>query len=116
LLVLVYEKLDENSTSRLVFHNCTFVSAERTADFTTTKRLIEMMNDGANKEDIVAYFMDKNIPGDEITLEQLAEEVLNNEITQGYLTISNALQWRLQYQRVITLSNSIKGIRNHDYK
>lgn len=115
LLVLVYEKTDTNDTSKLCFRNCTFVSKERTADFTTTKRLIEMVHDGAIKEDIVAYFIDKNIPGDEMVFEQLAEEVLNREIVQGYLTISNALQWRLQYQRVISLSNSIKGIRNYDY-
>jgi hypothetical protein len=116
LLVLVYEKTDTSKTSRLNFKNCTFISKERTADFTTTKRLIEMIEDGAIKEDIVAYFMDKNIPGDEITLEQLAEEVLVKEVLQGYLTISNALQWRLQYQRVISLSNSVNGVKNYDYK
>lgn len=116
LLVLVYEKKDGNDTSRLDFLNCTFVAKERTADFTTTKRLIEMLRDGAIKEDIVAYFMDRNIPGDEIALEQLAEEVLEKDVVQGYLTISNALQWRLQYQRAISLSNHVKGIVNYDFK
>ena len=29
---------------------------------------------------------------------------------QGYLTISNALQWRLQYQRIVTLTEDISGI------
>jgi len=116
LLVLVYDKKDANNTSRLEFLNCTFVSKERTSDFTTTKRLIEMLRDGAIKEDIVSYFVDKNIPGDEITLEQLATEVLEYGVRQGYLTISNALQWRLQYQRVITLSNSVEGVVNYDYK
>jgi hypothetical protein len=115
LLVLVYDKTDANGTSRLAFQNCTFVSKKRTADFTTTKRIIEMIRDGAIKEDIIAYFVDKNIPGDEITLDQLADEVMQNEVVQGYLTISNALQWRLQYQRVISLSNSVKGIINYDY-
>lgn len=28
----------------------------------------------------------------------------------GYLTISNALQWRLQYQRIVTLTDEVKGI------
>ena len=116
LLVLVYDKKDANGTSRLEFLNCTFISKERTSDFTTTKRLAEMVKDGAIKADIVAYFMDRNIPGDEITLEQLAGEVLERGTVQGYLTISNALQWRLQYQRVITLSNSVDGVVNYDYK
>jgi hypothetical protein len=114
LLVLVYEKKDEDGKSRLNFYNCTFVSEERTADYTTTKRLIEMLKDGANKEDIVSYFFDRGIPGDEVTHSQLADEVLENEIVQGYLTISNALQWRLQYQRVISLNNSVRGIANYD--
>jgi hypothetical protein len=114
LLVLVYDKKDEAGTSKLIFTNCTFVSEERTADFTTTKRLIEMLKDGANKEDIVSYFFDRGIPGDEVTHSQLADEVLKNKIVQGYLTISNALQWRLQYQRVISLDNSVSGIKNYD--
>lgn len=74
-----------------------------------------MLHDGAIKEDIISYFVDKNIPGDEVTLNKLADDVLNQGITQGYLTISNALQWRLQYQRVISLSNSINVIVNYDY-
>ncbi len=57
-----------------------------------------MLRDGANKEDLLAYFEDRNIPWDEITYDQLAEEVLSNPPEQGYLTISNALQWRLQYK------------------
>jgi hypothetical protein len=115
LLILVYDKKDENGTSKLNFLNCTFVSKERTADFTTTKRLIEMIKDGAIAEDIVSYFFDRNIPGDEITLEQLAKEVLERGVIQGYLTISNALQWRLQYRRVISLDNSVDGVINYDY-
>ena len=114
LLVLVYDKKDTQNTSHLNFLNCTFIDKTCTADFTVTKRLIEMIKDGANKADIIAYFEDRNIPGDEITLNQLADEVIQNGVHQGYLTISNALQWRLQYQRVISLSNSVTGVMNYD--
>ena len=114
LLVLVYDKKDTQNTSHLNFLNCTFIDETRTADFTVTKRLIEMIKDGANKADIIAYFEDRNIPGDEITLNQLADEVIQNGVHQGYLTLSNALQWRLQYQRVISLSNSVTGVMNYD--
>jgi len=37
-------------------------------------------------------------------------EILRNKPEQGYLTISNALQWRLQYGRVVKLSESVNGI------
>lgn len=114
ILVLVYDKKDTKDSSYLNFLNCTFIENLRTADFTVTKRIAEMLKDGANKEDIIGYFVDKNIPGDEITHDQLADEVLDKGIQQGYLTISNALQWRLQYQRVISLGNSVSGVINYD--
>lgn len=115
LLILVYEKIDAINNCNLKFLNCTFVEKMRTADFTATKRLTEMLKDGAIKEDIIAYLTDRNIPGDEIILENLAEEILKNPPEQGYLTISNALQWRLQYTRVINLKNSVEGILNYDF-
>ena len=114
LLILVYDKEDTNDSSYLNFLNCTFIDKSRTADFTATKRISEILKDDGNKEDIIAYFVDKGIPGDEIILDQLADEVLAKGVQQGYLTISNALQWRLQYQRVISLSNSVSGVLNYD--
>ena len=112
LLVFVYEKTDnqENETAILDFKSCSFVSKERTADYTTTFRLIEMVDDGANEEDIIAYLNDKNIPADDITLSQIAKQILQNTPKLGYLTISNALQWRLQYGRVVALSEKAEGI------
>jgi len=115
LLVLVYDKIDDENGGLLKFLNVTFVEKERTGDFTTTKRIIEMLRDGANREDLIAYFSDRNIPGDEITYTNLADELLSKKPKQGYLTISNALQWRLQYARVITLNNEIDGVTNHDF-
>ena len=113
LLVFVYEKADQPNSCSLNFLYCTFIQADRTADFTLTKRLIEMVNDGGNKEDIIGYLVDKNVPGDEILYNELAVEILQNPPKQGYLTISNALQWRLQYGRVILLNNSVEGIENY---
>ena len=112
LLVFVYDKTDyENSrTATLNFVSCSFVSKERTADYTTTFRLREMVKDNANEADIIAYLQDKNIPADDITLSKLAEQILQNPPEQGYLTISNALQWRLQYQRIVALADDISGI------
>ncbi len=112
LLVFVYDKTDDsNSKSAILnFVSCSFVSKERTADYTTTFRLREMVKDNANEEDIVAYLQDKNIPADEITLSKLAQQILETPPEQGYLTISNALQWRLQYSRIVSLLDDITGI------
>lgn len=112
LLVFVYDKSDDpkTKTSNLNFVSCTFIAEKRTADYTTTFRLREMVKDNANEADIIAYLTDKNIPADELTLSQLAGQILRNPPEQGYLTISNALQWRLQYQRIVDLSEEVKGI------
>ena len=39
----------------------------------------------------------------------------NLTFSQGYLTISNALQWRLQYARVIALDNTVNGVLNYEW-
>lgn len=112
LLVFVYDKTDdpESQTSTLNFVSCSFVSKERTADFTTTSILNEMKKVGANEEDIVSFLEGIKLPADEIALKQIAEIILAREITIGYLTISNALQWRLQYARIRDLKDDIPGI------
>ncbi len=113
LLLFVYDKLDnqETKTTTLKFVSCAFISKERTADYTTTFRIREMIKDNANEEDIVAYLNDKNIPADEVTMLNIAKQILQNPPKQGYLTISNALQWRLQYQRIVSLAESVSGIK-----
>lgn len=115
LLVFVYAKQDKGNTCYLHFTHCTFIDKVRTADYTITKRLREMVEDGAYKEDIIGFLEDRNVPGDEIVYNDLANEILERPPIQGYLTISNALQWRLQYTRVIALANSVDGVINYEW-
>lgn len=112
LLVFVYDKTDDinSKTSMLDFISCAFIEKERTADYTVTFRLREMLNDGAIAEDIISYLHDRNIPADEITMASIAESIIAQKPKQGYLTISNALQWRLQYARIVHLAENISGI------
>lgn len=117
LLIFVYQKKDyEDGTSDLIFTNCSFVEDYRTGDYTLTKRLIEMKKDGANREDIIGYLEDRNVPGDDLVYASLADEILAREIHQGYLTISNALQWRLKYSRILALDNEVEGVTNYESK
>lgn len=112
LLVFVYDKTDDDKTktSRLnILHNV-FVEAHRTADFSMTKRLSEIIKDNGNKEDLIAFMSDRNLPAEEIELNNIAEDLLQTSIEQGYLTISNALQWRLQYSRIIQEAGTIEGL------
>jgi hypothetical protein len=112
LLVFVYDKYDdsENRTGRLDMQHTIFVDRSRTADFQTTRGIADILNREGNKDDIIAFIMERNLPVDEIGANQLAERILESPPNQGYLTISNALQWRLQYSRVIQQAGSISGI------
>lgn len=118
LLVFVYDKNDdhENKSAILDFVSCSFIEKNRTGDYTITLRLREMIDDGANEEDIAAYLNDRNIPGEPESLINLAAHILENPPEQGYLTISNALQWRLQYQRIVNLKETIAGITKITHK
>lgn len=75
-----------------------------------TRHLRQIIENDGNMEDIVAFLQDKNLPVDDIAARNLAERILEKPPLQGYLTISNALQWRLQYGRVIDQAGKIPGI------
>lgn len=115
LLVFVYEKVDTARTCRLRFSHCAFIESDRTGDYTLTKRLREMVDDGANREDVLSLLVDRGLPGDEVALGQLADRILANPPRQGYLTISNAFQWRLHYGHAIELKGAVKGITNYEW-
>jgi hypothetical protein len=112
LLVFVYDKQDNAKTKMalLDFVSCSFIEKERTADYQITTALLQMIENKANTEDIFAYLNDRNIPADEVTLINMAEEILKSPPKVGYLTISNALQWRLHYGRIVTLKDTVSGI------
>ncbi len=112
LLLFVYEKTDneKDKTGCLKVLHTIFVEDYRTGDFQTTTGLIKIIENSGNIDDIIAFFQERMLPLDEIQAESLAREVLNNIPKVGYLTISNALQWRLQYRRVIEKADIIMGI------
>lgn len=112
LLVFVYDKRDDEKarTGRLDVQHTIFVQKQRTADFQTTSGLRRLVENKANRDDILAFFQERMLPVDEVEAESLADEVLRNPPEIGYLTVSNALQWRLQYGRVIEQAGKVDGL------
>ena len=112
LLIFVYEKTDDQvgKTGRMDIKHTIFVDASRTADFQTTSAIINILENKGNKDDLLAYFADRRLPVDEIEADQIAEELIKAKPQIGYLTISNALQWRLQYSRVIENAGNVSGV------
>lgn len=112
LLVFVYKKVDNaaSQTASLNVLHTVFVNADRTADFQMTKGILQILGNEGNQDDLIAFMFDKNLPIDEIEARKVADEILSNPPKQGFLTISNALQWRLQYSRVIEQAGQVEGI------
>ena len=112
LIVFVYKKEDdaELRKGKLDFLSCTYISANRTADYQTTTGLQNIIKNNGNVDDVFAFLCDHKIPADEVTLFEMAKNILDNPPEIGYLTISNALQWRLQYGRIVSMTEDITGI------
>ena len=112
LLVFVYEKTDDHKgrTGRLNMLHTIFVEQEKTADFQMSSGILQILANNGNEEDLIAFMHDRNLLVDDIQAKTIAERIMQHAPEQGYLTISNALQWRLQYGRVIQEAGQVKGI------
>jgi hypothetical protein len=112
LLVFVYDKTDdhEHKTATLHFEHALFIDSSRTADYQTTKGLLDILDRGGNQEDVAAFIEERNLPVDDIGRVQLAERILSQRPQLGVITMSNALQWRLQYGRAITVAGQQSGV------
>ncbi|MFT4243114.1 MAG: hypothetical protein QM569_12600 [Acidovorax sp.] len=114
LIVFVYDKADDPATrcATLRMTDTVYVEPRRTADFQMTRGLRQIVDNEGNQDDLMAFMTERNLPVDEIELMNLAREILQAKPDQGYLTISNALQWRLQYGRAIEKAGSEPGLRS----
>jgi hypothetical protein len=112
LLVFIYEKTDDprSQTGTLNVLRTIFVETHRTADYQTTIGIRQILDNEGNVDDLVAFFQDRHLPVEDIEARKIAEELLETPPEIGYLTISNALQWRLQYSRVISKAGEVDGI------
>ena len=112
LLVFVYAKKDDRKsrTANLNINHVVFVEASRTADFQTTTGILKILDNSGNADDIVAFMSERFLPLDDIQSRVLADEILRKRPEVGYLTISNALEWRLQYSRVIEQAGKVAGV------
>ena len=112
LLIFVYEKTDDakRKTGTLNVLHVIVVEKSATADWQTTSGLLKILDNQGNIDDVLAFIAERMLPLDEIQAEQLAQDIISNPPQLGYLTISNALQWRLQYRRVIEQAGNVSGV------
>ena len=112
LLVFVYRKSDDDKmqTAKLDILHTVYIDKSRTADYQTTRGIRDIIEREGNVEDLVAFMNDRNLPIDDSEAAVFAEELLLDPPLLGYLTISNALQWRLQYSRAIDKAGTVEGV------
>lgn len=120
LLVFVYDKADDPDakTAVLKMVSTVFVEANQTADFQMTAGLRKIMADAerdgdspdVTKQELMAFMESRALTSEEHELRALAVAVMEKLPEQGYLTISPALQWRLQYKRVMEKAGTVGGV------
>src|ERR1051326_2263697 len=76
LLVFVYDKRDDakSRTCRLRIQHTIFVKKERTSDYQTTSCLRRLIENKANRDDILAFFHERMLTLDDVGAECLAHE------------------------------------------
>lgn len=113
LLIFVYDKADDaaTQTGRMNIIHVVYVDQTCTADYQTTTGIRGILENNGNQDDLVAFMEERLLPVDAIEADQIAEELLARPPAVGYLTISNALQWRLKYSRVIEQAGNVAGIQ-----
>lgn len=114
LLVMVYDKQDDHQSSSalLMIRHVIYIDQAHTGDYQTTLGLRRILEQDGNLDDITAFLEERHLPLDEIGRTQRARRIIENPPQIGVLTISNALQWRLQYSRAIDTAshNSRQGV------
>lgn len=90
LLVFVYDKKDDpkKRVAMLNFVCCAFIEQSRTADFHTTRFLRDILQRDGNRDDVFGFLTERHFSGDENTLWELANEVVEHPPRQGWLTSS----------------------------
>lgn len=120
LLVFVYDKTDDTDTKTAVLKmvSTVFVEKDQTADYTMTAGILKIVADGkadgdsieVTKQELMAHMEARALTSDEHELRALADDIIEKLPEQGYLTISPAMQWRLQYKRAMEKAGTVDGV------
>ncbi len=113
LLVFVYDKSDDDATrtATLDINDTVYVERHRTGDFLLTQGLRNILLEKyGGIEDVVDFLAAQGLSSNGPELRNLAEHIFSNVPEQGFLTISPAFQWRLNYNRAIDKAGQEPGV------
>ena len=112
LLIFVYEKHDDakTRTARLDIQHVVFVEMERTADYQTTTGLRRLLENNANRDDILAFFEERFMPFEDEESICLAGRILREPPELGYLSASPERIRPPMFNRVMENADQIPGL------
>lgn len=112
LLVFVYDKTDNDARRDAILNvrEAIYIDMAHTGDAGMTQELRRLLDGGTTTEALAAFMIGRDLPVSPTEAVALAEEVLVSRPEQGVLTISNALQWRLQYGSALRLAGTMDGV------
>jgi hypothetical protein len=85
IILFVYDKKDDPSTrtANLNFLHTIYIHENKTADYQITRGLRQILENDGNRDDILAYISDKNLPIDDIEANAIADDLLKSMPEQG---------------------------------
>ncbi len=112
LLIFVYEKLDDatRQTATLNIIHTLFIEASKTGDYQTTRGIRQILENDGNRDDLVAFLQDRNLPIDDSERINIAEELLKSPPPQGFLTTNWSFQLQSPYIKAIEHIDTDVGI------
>lgn len=107
VLLFIYRKEDKEGYARLEILRCCYVPKELTGDYSTTRLARELRDKYLRKEigvDAIIGRLEEKLGITEVedlnVTPGIVQRIIDNPPAPGVLTISFALQWRLQYGRM----------------
>lgn len=107
VLLFIYRKEDKKGYARLGILRCCYIHKELTGDYSTTRLARELRDNYLRKEigvDEIIGRLEEKLGITEVAdlnvTPGIVQRIIDNPPSPGVLTISFALQWRLQYGRM----------------
>lgn len=107
VLLFIYRKEDKEGYARLEILRCCYIPKELTGDYSTTRLARELRDNYLRKEigvDEIIGRLEEKLGITEVedlnVTPGIVQRIIDNPPSPGVLTISFALQWRLQYGRM----------------
>jgi len=107
VLLFIYRKEDKEGYAKLEILRCCYIPKELTGDYSTTRLARELRDNYLRKEigvDEIIGRLEEKLGITEVAdlnvTPGIVQRIIDNPPAPGVLTISFALQWRLQYGRL----------------